>query len=154
MCTLFSRIWSLWRFCFTWEWTFTRFNTKTPGNSLRFSSTFISMSFTTLQCKNWKVLLHSFHRYYSFDWVVTPRMNVSGLGYLIEKQVSIFRLFSETESPRILDQLFRRHLLSHVGTHPFKVNYHLKIQSKYLIEFSSVIYVKVNFNESKIIVFI
>jgi hypothetical protein len=29
---------------------------------------------------------------------------------------------SETESPRILDQLFRRHLLSHVGTHPFKVN--------------------------------
>lgn len=33
-----------------------------------------------------------------------------------------FCLTSETESPRILDQLFRRHLLSHVGTHPFKVN--------------------------------
>lgn len=32
-------------------------------------------------------------------------------------------LFSETESPRILDQLFRRHLLSHVGTHPFKVKF-------------------------------
>ncbi|CAF1408343.1 unnamed protein product [Rotaria magnacalcarata] len=30
------------------------------------------------------------------------------------------RIESETESPRILDQLFRRHLLSHVGTHPFK----------------------------------
>lgn len=34
----------------------------------------------------------------------------------------IIFLFSETESPRILDQLFRRHLLSHVGSHPFKVN--------------------------------
>ncbi|CAF0899888.1 unnamed protein product [Didymodactylos carnosus] len=30
------------------------------------------------------------------------------------------RIESPTESPRILDQLFRRHLLSHVGTHPFK----------------------------------
>lgn len=36
--------------------------------------------------------------------------------------LSWFCYSSETESPRILDQLFRRHLLSHVGTHPFKVN--------------------------------
>jgi hypothetical protein len=34
--------------------------------------------------------------------------------------------FSETESPRILDQLFRRHLLSHVGTHPFKVKFNIE----------------------------
>ncbi|CAF5170780.1 unnamed protein product, partial [Rotaria magnacalcarata] len=34
--------------------------------------------------------------------------------------MELFTLSFETESPRILDQLFRRHLLSHVGTHPFK----------------------------------
>ncbi len=42
--------------------------------------------------------------------------------------IHVFILSSETESPRILDQLFRRHLLSHVGTHPFKVKYNLKIK--------------------------